>query len=38
MFVSPYVWMTSVDTSNEWPKTEIWGWSKVLLCCSFIFT
>jgi len=27
MFISPTVWMMPVDTSIEWPKTEIWGWA-----------
>jgi len=30
--------MIPVDTSVEWPKTEIQGWAKCLLCCSFIVT
>jgi hypothetical protein len=30
--------MIPVDTLVEWPKTEIQGWVKYLLCCSFIFT
>jgi len=28
MFISRTVWMIPVDTSVEWPKTEIWGWIK----------
>jgi len=28
MFISPSVWMIPADTSDEWPKTEIWGWTK----------
>jgi len=27
--------MIPVDTSVEWPKTEIWGWAEGLLCCAF---
>lgn len=30
MFTLPFVWMTPLDTSAEWPKTEIWGWAKGL--------
>jgi len=30
--------MIPIDTSAEWPKTEIWGFAKVLLYCSCIFT
>jgi len=37
MFISSSVWMVPVDTWVEWPKTEIWGWAKCFLCCSFIF-
>jgi len=36
--ISPSIWMIPVVTSVEWPKTEIWGWAKGCLCCSFIFT
>ena len=36
MFTSPFVWMAPLDTSAEWPKTETWGWAKVLWWCSFI--
>jgi len=25
IFISSSVWMIPVDTSVEWPKTEIWG-------------
>jgi hypothetical protein len=38
MFISPSLWRTPVDMSVEWPKTEIWGWAKYLLCFSFLFT
>jgi hypothetical protein len=35
-----YVYITfRLDvTSAGWPKTKIWGWAKVLSCCSFIAT
>jgi len=36
-FLSPSVSMTPVDTSVECTKTEIWGSTTGLLCCSFIF-
>jgi len=34
----PSLQMIPVDTSAEWPKIQIWGFDKVFLCCSFIFT
>jgi len=30
--------MITIAILVEWPKTEIQGWAKSLLCCSFIFT
>jgi len=37
MFVSPSVWMLSVDTSVEWPKTGILGLSQRLLMLFIYF-
>jgi hypothetical protein len=38
MFTPFSGWMIPVNTLVEWPKTEIQGRAKCLLCCSFIFT
>jgi len=37
IFVSPSVWMISVDTLLEGPKAEIWGWAKVIFTLFIYF-
>jgi hypothetical protein len=37
VFISPFVWIVPVDTSDEWPKTDIWDWAKSFILFIYFY-